>query len=206
MKRHVLTVCLALLLTGSLSVLQAQSFKDVILEKTQEAGLSVEEATDDYVKLTFDMPRGTTQTVIISQATEGEFMISLVEIDIPSFRTSEMTDDEVTTLAIAMMRSNTGYGSGFWVIEGDDPYFAFMHNIPGDVLVTYSGERLRSIIEYMVSVVDDFEAGLQSYMAENRGDATRGGPGGGMTLDAVISGFNRSTKSGGPGGGMTLEK
>jgi hypothetical protein len=154
--------------------MDAQSLKSVIEEQAKEAGLSIKEAEDDWVKFTYEMESGRILDVHFSKVGEDALRSSLVEIAIPSFPVSDLTEEQVVSIAFAMLKGNAQYGSGAWCLTGEDPFFVFMHNIPGDILLTYDGQRLRLLMEYMLGSVDEFESGVRAYLAEARAGAKRG--------------------------------
>jgi hypothetical protein len=206
MKRSLLFACAAALLLGLNPVLHTQTLKTFVTQQAEEAGLTIEGGEEDWVKISFQMARGTVQTVYIAKATEGTLRTALIEIAVPSFKTSELTEQDIISIGLAMLQSNYTYEAGSWAIAGEDPYFLLVHNIPGDLYLTYDGERLRTLLEYMVSIVDQTEANVQAYLAENRNGAQRGDADDNAELEAVLSGLKRSDKTGGLGGGMTLRK
>ncbi|MBN1447732.1 MAG: hypothetical protein JXA28_07355 [Bacteroidetes bacterium] len=206
MKRSLLFACAAALLLGLNPVLHTQTLKTFVTQQAEEAGLIIEGGEDDWVKIPFHMARGTVQTAYISKVTEGTFRTALIEIAVPSFKTSELTEQELVAIGLAMLQGNYTYEAGSWAITGEDPYFLLVHNIPGDLYLTYDGERLRSLLEYMASIVDQTETNVQAYLAENRAGAKRGDADENTELETVLSGLKRSGKTGGLGGGMTLRK
>ena len=102
----------AILFLGAVALTPAQTLKSVIEEQAKEAGLSIDQAEDDWVKFSYEMEGGRVLDVHFSKVTDDALRSSLVEIAIPSFPASDLSEEEVVSVAFAMMNGNSKYGSG----------------------------------------------------------------------------------------------